>query len=173
MRISTNGRYGLRVMLDLANNTGQTPLLRQEIADRQEISAEYIAQLFQRLMHAGLAKSVKGPGGGYLLAKDAHQIRVGDIFRAVEGPVAAVFCVLPGGQTPCKRKSACAANVLWSNLSKVIETYLDSVTLADLSVCAQQLDGGHGKDCLAPFNPFEKTLENMDWAPTCDAEYVI
>jgi Rrf2 family protein len=173
MRISTNGRYGLRVMLDLACNKGTTPQLRQEIAERQEISAEYIAHLFQRLTRAGLAKGVKGPGGGYLLAKEPGQIRVGDIFRAVEGPVAAVFCVLPNGLGTCKRRSTCAANVLWSRLSSVIETYLDSVTLADLSECVYQLDTGGGIKCLDTIIPFEKTFDGLDFARVCEPEWMI
>lgn len=173
MRISTNGRYGLRVMLDLACNSGINPVLRQEIAERQEISTEYIAQLFQRLTRAGLARSIKGPGGGYLLAKEPTHIRIGDIFRAVEGPVAAVFCVLPDGSTTCKRKSTCAANILWSRLSNVIENYLDSVTLADLSECANQLDVGAEVRCLESFATLEKTIDGLDVARECDIEWVI
>jgi len=139
MRVSTSGRYGVRIMLDLAMEAVKKPAARQEIADRQGIPSEYIAQLCRHLTRAGLTKGIKGPGGGYILAKDANSIRIGEIFRAVEGPIAAVFCVQGDGKMSCTRVDSCAAHVLWEKLSRVIEDYLDSVTLGELCLAAKSL----------------------------------
>jgi Rrf2 family cysteine metabolism transcriptional repressor len=132
MHISTRGRYALRAILDLALHADEGPVLRQDIAVRQGISAEYIAQLFRRLAAVGLVKGVKGPGGGYILGRDAATIRVGDVLRAVEGPIAAVHCALPDDPTPCYRLGACVTRLLWVQLSEAVAEFLDSVTLRDL-----------------------------------------
>jgi Rrf2 family cysteine metabolism transcriptional repressor len=170
MRISTAGRYGLRVMLDLALHTDQGPALRHEIGRRQEISPEYIAQLFRRLARAGLAKSVMGPGGGYLLGRPPEQIRIGDILRAVEGPIAPVYCVLPEGHTACKRVSFCATHVLWVYFGRAIENFLDSMTLEDLCQVARQLDEWGEVNCqeavesfLAPVARLSPAEEGCSW----------
>jgi Rrf2 family iron-sulfur cluster assembly transcriptional regulator len=132
MRITTAGRYAVRAMLDLAQHQSSEPILRQDIAERQQISAEYIAQLFRLLAKDGLVRSVFGPGGGYLLGRDAALIRIGDIIRSVEGPIAAVYCAVDGGKEPCCREDTCVTRLLWVGLSKAISQYLDSVTLQDL-----------------------------------------
>ena len=141
IRISTRGRYALRAMLDLAQHANNGPVSRQEIADRQEISADYVAQLFRHLQSAGLAEGVKGPGGGYRLARDAARISVGDIVRAMEGPVALVQCVCPGGdETPaCDRVDRCVTHLLWSQISEAVTGLLDGVTLQDLAEQAAQI----------------------------------
>ena len=146
IRISTRGRYALRAMVDLALHANEGPILRQDIAERQEISADYVAQLFRRLHAAGLVEGVKGPGGGYRLACDAATIRAGDVVRAVEGPVAVVHCTLPGDEHSCNRVDRCVTHLLWKQLSMVITEFLDSVTLKDLCDEAQQLDQGKGPD---------------------------
>ncbi len=132
MQISTKGRYALRAMIDLGLHMDQAPVLRKDIAKRQEISLHYIAQLFVELRKAGLIESVKGPGGGYVLAQDADKIRVGDIIRAVEGPIALVQCIGLNQAGACHRVDDCAAHLLWKRLSKTIEEVLDSVTLKTL-----------------------------------------
>jgi Rrf2 family transcriptional regulator, cysteine metabolism repressor len=144
MRISTRGRYALRAMLDLAEHAGDGPLSRQEIAGRQELSADYIAQLFRRLQAAGLAEGVKGPGGGYRLARDAACITAGDVIRAVEGPVALVDCVLPHqpGEPGCPRVERCATHLLWAQISETVTGMLNAVTLQDLADQARQLAAG-------------------------------
>ena len=83
IRVSTRGRYALRAMVDLALHSGEAPVLRQDIAERQDISADYVAQLFRQLRSEGLVEGVKGPGGGYRLAQDTANISVGDVVRAV------------------------------------------------------------------------------------------
>jgi Rrf2 family cysteine metabolism transcriptional repressor len=142
MRISTRGRYALRAMLDLALHDDAGPVLRQDIATRQEISADYVAQLFQHLCAVGLAKGVKGPGGGYLLARDPAAIRVGDVVRAVEGPIAAADCVTPGSLPVCHRAEACATRLLWARLSEAIAQFLDAISLKELCDQARQLNPG-------------------------------
>ena len=137
IRVSTRGRYALRAMVDLAQHAGNGPVSRQEIAERQEISADYLAQLFRHLQSAGLVKGVKGPGGGYRLGRDAAHIRAGDIVRAAEGPVAVVHCALPcPDQGPsCSRLAHCTTHQLWKQVSEALTAVLDSVTLKDL--CSQ------------------------------------
>ncbi len=139
MQISTKGRYALRAMIDLGLHMDQGPVLRKGIADRQEISLHYIAQLFVELRKAGLIESVKGPGGGYVLAQDADKIRTGDIVRAVEGPIALAQCVGPNPESACHRMDGCVTYLLWKRLSKTVEEVLDSVTLKDL--CDQARGG--------------------------------
>lgn len=139
MKLSTNGRYTLRVLLDLAIQEKTSPVSRQEIADRQQISSEFIAQLFRPLCKNKLVSSVMGPGGGYVLNKPPEAIRIGDIIRLAEGPIAVVYCVQPGSDSPCERIAKCPTHIIWSKLNNIIETYLDSITLKDLLVIAKDL----------------------------------
>jgi len=132
IRVSTRGRYALRAMVDVGLHESVGPVLRQEIADRQEISANYVAQIFRELAAVGLLRGVKGPGGGYVLAKPADQIRAGDVVRAIEGPIALVHCVLDEDESPCHRVESCVTHRLWNRLSVAMEEILDSVTLQDL-----------------------------------------
>jgi Rrf2 family protein len=127
-------------MVDLAQHGDGNPVPRQEIAERQEVSAEYIAQLFRVLQSAGLVEGVKGPGGGYRLARDATKISAGDVVQAVEGQVAVVRCVLPGrdGEPACDRVDRCVTHLLWERLSETVTEVLNSVTLRDLADQAQR-----------------------------------
>jgi Rrf2 family cysteine metabolism transcriptional repressor len=140
MRISTRGRYALRAMVDLALHADEEPVLRHDIGKRQDISADYVAQLFRQLGAAGLVEGVKGPGGGYWLARDAATISARDVVQVVEGPVAMVHCVAPMGESSCERVDRCATHLLWKRLSTAMADFLDSVTLKDLCDEAQQLD---------------------------------
>jgi Rrf2 family cysteine metabolism transcriptional repressor len=140
VRLSTRGRYALRAMIDLCLYADEGPVLRRDIAERQEISAHYIEQLFVKLRRAGLIESVKGPGGGYTLAKSAEQIRAGDIIRTVEGPIALVQCVAPQQEDACHRVDSCVTHVLWKRLSDKVAEVLDSVTLKDLCDQACELE---------------------------------
>lgn len=132
MRLSTKGRYAVRAMVDLALHDQQAPTPRAEIANRQDLSADYIAQLFLDLQEAGLVRGVKGPGGGYVLEKDPEEIRVGDIIRAVEGPIALVDCVAPGEASSCPLASQCVTRQLWQKASDAISETLNNITLEDL-----------------------------------------
>jgi len=107
--------------------------LRRDIAARQEVSADYLAQLLGPLCTAGLVEAVKGPGGGYILSGDPAAVRAGDILRAVEGPIAVVGCCLPDREQVCNRQSGCPTYPLWRQLSQIITEYLDSVSLKELA----------------------------------------
>jgi Rrf2 family cysteine metabolism transcriptional repressor len=144
VRLSTRGRYALRAMIDLALHSNG-PVPRSDIAERQEISADYIEQLFVKLRRAGLIESVKGPGGGYTLAQSADQIRAGDIIRTVEGPIALVHCVAPQQGAACHRVDSCVAHLLWKRLSDKVAEVLDSVTLKDLCAQTRELEEALGK----------------------------
>ncbi|MEJ2735966.1 MAG: RrF2 family transcriptional regulator [Anaerolineae bacterium] len=135
IRISTRGRYALRAMVDLAQHGGNGPVSRQELAERQEISADYVAQLFGTLQGAGLVEGVKGPGGGYRLARDAARITACDVVQAVEGPLAVVYCALPGPdeEPACDRVDHCVTHLLWKQLSEAMTDVLNAVSLEDLA----------------------------------------
>ena len=141
MQISTRGRYAVRAMVDLGLHAGCGPVARGEIAARQGISADYIAHLFLRLQRVGLVRGVRGPGGGYLLGRDPADIRVGDIVRSAEGPIALVRCAGTGDEQSCSRIGCCVTSRLWHRLSGVVSEALDSVTLADLCTEARELNG--------------------------------
>lgn len=137
MRISTRGRYALRAMVDLAQYADEGPILRRDIADRQNISADYVAQLFRHLRAAGLVEGVKGPGGGYTLARDPATISAGDIVRAVEGPIAVTNCVTPDGGSDCCQIEECTTRGVWQRVSQAMEQVLDEITLKGLCVQAR------------------------------------
>jgi len=139
MRISTRGRYALRAMVDLALHTGEGPVSRRDIATRQGISADYVAQLFGRLRAAGLVEGVKGPGGGYRLVRDATTICVGDVVRAAEGSIGVTDCVASGDDLACQRVEECVTRAVWQQVSQAVERVLDGITLAKLCDAAQAL----------------------------------
>jgi Rrf2 family iron-sulfur cluster assembly transcriptional regulator len=132
MRLSTVGRYALRAMVDLAQHTDQGPALCREIAERQEVSDQYLSQLFLKLRKAGLVESIRGPGGGYVLTRDPGQISARDVLQAVEENLDPVFCVEEGQEPSCHRVDGCPTHQLWAQLGRAIHEVLDSVTLAEL-----------------------------------------
>ena len=139
IRISTRGRYALRAMVDVAQHGDRGPVPRHEIATRQDISADYVAQLFRRLQEAGLVEGVKGPGGGYRLAREATRITAAEVVEAVEGPVAVVPCLLATDEEgACHRVDRCVTHLLWKQLAQTVMDLLSSVTLQDLADQAQQ-----------------------------------
>lgn len=132
MRLSTKGRYAVMAMADLAIHSGGDPVALAGIADRQEISLSYLEQLFGKLRRNSLVKSIRGPGGGYLLARPDSEIRVSDIVVAVDEPLAATRC-RPGSATGClSDRSRCLTHDLWDELGNQIHRYLSSVSLADV-----------------------------------------
>lgn len=131
MRISTKGRYALRLMLDLAlNNTGE-PVRIKDIAARQEISDKYLEQIISVLNKAGYVKSIRGPQGGYLLTREPEKYTVGMILRLTEGSLAPVPC-LDDEVNTCERQDSCATLRLWQMLDAAVSDVVDKVTLADL-----------------------------------------
>ena len=137
MRLSTKARYAVRAMLDLALYGDEGTVTRDEIAERQDISALYLSHILLKLGKAELVVSTKGPGGGYQLAKDPSDILIGDVVRAVGEPLDLVACV-EKGRSSCQRVDTCAAHLLWTRLSKVVCDTLDSVTLQDLTEQARE-----------------------------------
>lgn len=130
MRVSTRGRYALRLMLDLAmNNTGE-PVRLKDVAKRQEISEKYLEQIISILNKAGFVKSVRGPEGGYSLKRKPEEYTVGMILRLTEGSLAPVDCVEDG--TDCGRADQCVTVLLWKKLNDAINGVVDNITLADL-----------------------------------------
>jgi Rrf2 family transcriptional regulator, iron-sulfur cluster assembly transcription factor len=132
MRLSTKGRYAVMAMVDLAKHGTGAPISLAEIAERQEISLSYLEQLFAKLRGGGLVKSVRGPGGGYLLAHGASGTRISDIILAVDEPIRATRCS-PGAPVGCRgNKSRCLTHDLWEELGNQIHLFLSAVTLADV-----------------------------------------
>jgi Rrf2 family iron-sulfur cluster assembly transcriptional regulator len=132
MRLTTAGRYALRAIVDIALHSGEGPVLRKEIAARQEISLQYLSKLLRKLKQAGLVDSVMGPGGGYVLTRDAAQIKAIDVLRGVEETVTPVFCVEAGQEVTCPRVDGCPTHWLWIRLNQAIFDVLDAVTVAEL-----------------------------------------
>jgi len=134
MKLSTAaGRYGVRAMYDLAICFGEGPIAGKDIARRQNISLPYLDQLMSRLRKSGLVRSVRGPQGGYLLARSPARIRVGDIVRALEGPMQFSYCLEDdGGIRTCARAESCVSSILIKKLNARIMAALDKTTLRDL-----------------------------------------
>lgn len=131
IKISTKGRYALRLMLDLAMNSGGGWVRIKAIAERQEISEKYLEQIISVLNHAGYVKSTRGAQGGYKLAKMPEQYTVGMILRLTEGSLAPVAC-LEDEDNLCGRKENCATLEVWRRLDEAIKGVVDHITLADL-----------------------------------------
>ena len=143
MRLSTKGRYAVMAMVDLAQHSTGAPISLAGIAERQEISLSYLEQLFAMLRKSGLVKSVRGPGGGYLLAHDRGETRIADIILAVDEPIRATRCT-PGAPVWCRgNRTRCATHDLWEELGNQIHLYLSSVSLAD--VCERRVLGISGR----------------------------
>ena len=134
MLVTTKGRYAMRLMVRIAQQGpgGKVPL--RQVAEEEDISLKYLEQVVRPLMVAGLVRSVRGKGGGYALARDAAEIRAGDVLRAAEGSTVPVVCLALGEEAGgCPRKDECPTVGFWAGLDKVIEEYVDGSTLADLA----------------------------------------
>ena len=131
MKISTRGRYALRLMLDLAEHGGSGPVRLRDAAQRQALSEKYLEQIIAVLRGAGYVRSVRGPQGGYVLCRPPESYTVGMILRLTEGSLSPVECVGDGGN-PCARADGCAARLLWEKLDGAIRGVVDHVTLRDL-----------------------------------------
>ena len=132
MRLSTRGHYGLKAMFDLAHNYGSGPISLKTVAERQNLSDHYLEQLIAMLRKAGLVKSMRGAKGGYFLAREPSEIRVGDVIRALEGPIAPVHCVSEIDPGSCNEADYCITRTVWARVRDGIAKVLDSITLADL-----------------------------------------
>ena len=131
MLISTKGRYALRVMIDLAEHQSEEFISLKEVAQRQEISEKYLESIIRLLVKDRVLESLRGKGGGYRLKKDPDQYTVGSILRLTEESLAPVSC-LDGNADTCPRMAQCRTLSLWQGLDRVINEYLDGITIADL-----------------------------------------
>lgn len=131
MKISTKGRYALRLMLDLALYEGQEPVRLRDVAERQEISLKYLEQIISVLQKARYVKSIRGPQGGYHLMKKPEDYTVGMILRLIEGSLAPVAC-LEDEVNQCTRRGTCVTLRLWKELDAAVRGVIDKYTLADL-----------------------------------------
>ncbi len=131
MKISTKGRYALRLMLDLAMDTSGEPVRIKDVAERQEISVKYLEQIVSILAKAGYVRSIRGPQGGYRLAREPEDYTVGMILRLTEGSLTPVECAEaePGA---CSREDTCVTRKLWKELDEAIRSVVDKYTLEDL-----------------------------------------
>ena len=129
MRLTTKGRYAVTAMLDLALHADRGPISLADISKRQGISLSYLEQLFSRLRQSGLVSSVRGPGGGYRLARTGGEIYVAQIVDAVNESVDATSC---GGNSDCAGGEQCLTHYLWCDLSEQIHNFLNGISLADL-----------------------------------------
>jgi len=129
MRLTTKGRFAVTAMLDLAMHGGKRPVTLAGISQRQSISLSYLEQLFGKLRRHTLVDSVRGPGGGYTLARDLEKVSVADIITAVDEPLDATQC---GGKENCQEERRCMTHELWATLNDKMYEYLDSVKLSDL-----------------------------------------
>ena len=129
MRLTTKGRFAVTAMLDLALQHGGGPVTLAGISQRQNISLSYLEQLFGKLRRHSLVDSVRGPGGGYTIARNLEQVSVADIITAVDEPLDATQC---GGKENCRDEGRCMTHELWSTLNDKMYEYLSSVSLSDL-----------------------------------------
>ena len=130
MKISTKGRYALRLMLDLALENNQVVKLK-DVAERQEISVKYLEQIISVLQKCGYVTSMRGPGGGYKLSKKPEDYTVGMILRQIEGSLAPVACI-EDNQIVCERQDACVTSVVWKKINDAVNDVVDNITLQDL-----------------------------------------
>ncbi|WP_310604190.1 RrF2 family transcriptional regulator [Anaerosporobacter sp.] len=146
MKLSTKGRYGLRAMLDLALNSTEEAIALSGVAERQNISISYLEQLVAKLKKAGLVNSIRGAQGGYVLAKPANEISVGDILRALEGDLNPVDCAeVMGGESTCSGADLCVTKYVWKRISDSINSAVDEIMLSELVEESLQLRNEHGK----------------------------
>lgn len=147
MRLSTKGQYAVRAIVSLACHSGKSPVTLKDISSEEGISLSYLEQLFVKLRKGNIVKSVRGPGGGYVLAKPASSISVGEIISVVEEPMNPVAC-LDDDSEGCDRATRCTTQRVWKCLADKISEFLNSVSIDDLSKEALAMKSGQ-----KPVNP--------------------
>ena len=145
MKISTRGRYALRLMLDLALCPAGTPVCLRDIARRQEISEKYLEQIISMMTKAGFVQSIRGAQGGYLLKKEPSEYTVGEILRLTEGDLSLVDCVGEENGS-CRRKPECATARIWERISEAVNQVVDGITLDDMVKWHLQMTSGQGRE---------------------------
>lgn len=132
MKLSTKGRYGLRALIDLAEHSEDGPVSTASISARQELSERYLEQLMSMLKKAGLVRSVRGAGGGYVLAKKMEEISAGDVLRALEGSLEPVECAGLEPDGACKAADSCVTKYVWKRINESISRTVDEISLDQL-----------------------------------------
>ena len=152
MRLTTKSRYGARAIFDIAYNSAGMPVQIKDISKRQEIPPRYLEQIFHKLKKSNIVKSVRGPGGGYLLTNDPKKITVGDIIRAIKEPIYPVFCAEQKDEhnKECSKALLCVTRQVWIEAGEKITEYFDSITISDLCERARKM--GITKDVKHTFN---------------------
>ena len=140
MKISTRGRYALRLMVDLSIHSTGKPISLRDASSRQNISDKYLEQIVTPLAKAGLLRSVRGASGGYLLTRKPEEYTVGEILRPLEGDLAPVECATDPAY--CERCGECVTNGLWREIYDAVAQVVDNITLADLVERQMKLDSG-------------------------------
>lgn len=158
MRLTTKGRFAVTAMVDLSMRQTRGPVTLAAISERQHISLSYLEQLFGKLRRARLVNSVRGPGGGYNLAKPTGNITVADIISAVDEPIDATQCA---GKENCNDDRRCITHDLWATLNEKMNDYLSSVSLADVVSHQQGKQVQVIKDFRNTENPADKTQEKV------------
>ena len=130
MKISTKGRYALRLMLDLAIHQTGEPISLKAVAARQDISDKYLEQIVTQLSRAGMVRSIRGAGGGYMLSRPPEEYTVGDVLRLMEGELAPVPCA--ADDCACARSECCVTMEVWQQIYQAVNQVVDNLTLADL-----------------------------------------
>jgi len=145
MRLSTQSRYGVRAIFDIAYHSEGLETQVKEISRRQGISQRYLEQIFQKLKKGGIVGSKRGPSGGYFLNRKPEDITVGEVIQITEGGINPVLCVDPENSSqPCEKSGECVTQVIWNEAGKRLREYFDSVTIRDLCIKAREM--GINKD---------------------------
>jgi Rrf2 family cysteine metabolism transcriptional repressor len=150
LRVSTRGEYGVRLMVDLARHYGQQPRSLNEISQAEglQLKVQYLEQLVRSLREANLVESTRGAHGGYRLSRAPEQMRMGEIVRALEGPIAPMICAVEGEmEIICDRLDGCSTKYLWARVRDAITSTLDAITLSDL---VNEEDRATGKGATGP-----------------------
>ena len=147
MKLSTKGRYGLRALIDLAvHSSGGTPVSITSISARQDLSERYLEQLMAKLKKAGLIQSVRGAGGGYVLARDPGKISVGDVLRALEGNLDPVDCAGLDPDGVCRAADSCVTKYVWKRINESINRTVDEIRLDQLVEESREKNKEVGRD---------------------------
>lgn len=147
MKLSTKGRYGLRALIDLAvHSSGGTPVSITSISARQDLSERYLEQLMAKLKKAGLIQSVRGAGGGYVLARDPGKISVGDVLRALEGNLDPVDCAGLDPDGVCRAADSCVTKYVWKRINESINRTIDEIRLDQLVEESREKNKEVGRD---------------------------
>ena len=155
MRLTTKGRFAVTALMDLALHRAEGPVTLAAISERQKISLSYLEQLFGKLRRRAVVDSVRGPGGGYLLARPLRELTVAQIVRAVDEPLDATQC---GGKQNCLDDHPCMTHELWTNLNTCIQGYLETVTLEYLVQQEREREARQEKERVTTVHVLERSV---------------